>query len=165
MIFPQMSHKKTTDGDASRAISRLAALASRVTYVSMLPVLLACKTRHCRTIHPPLASSGFERCFVLFTQNKSDKKFQIPSTEELEKTDAFLILWDICEISCSGAGETDHHIQLGGGSRIIFQHMVDICLKCDHIAGVEMRLIFPCDNGHIAGKNGQILFRTGRVRM
>ena len=51
--------KKTTDGGVSRPISRLAALASRVTYVSMLPALLACKTRHCRTIHPPSGSFVF----------------------------------------------------------------------------------------------------------
>ena len=56
--------KKTTDGGVSRPISRLAALASRVTYVSMLPALLACKTRHCRTIHPPIAS------FVFLTRRK-----------------------------------------------------------------------------------------------
>ena len=51
--------QKTTDGGVSRPISRLAALASRVTYVSMLPALLACKTRHCRTIHPPIESFVF----------------------------------------------------------------------------------------------------------
>ncbi len=41
-------------GGALRAISRLAALAARVEYSRTLPSLLACKTRPCLTLHPPV---------------------------------------------------------------------------------------------------------------
>ena len=41
-------------GGALRAISRLASLAARVEYSRTLPSLLACKTRPCLTLHPPI---------------------------------------------------------------------------------------------------------------
>ena len=116
----QLSHKKTTDGGISRAISRLAALAARVEYRSTLPSLLACKTRHCHTIHPPVfaqSSAPTSRLYhpVLNTALKGGAawrharfacakqiwqnhffKIQFSSAEKLEKTDVFLFLWDIC---------------------------------------------------------------------
>ena len=46
-------------GGALRTISRLAALAARVEYSRTLPSLLACKTRPCHALHPPLGAVFF----------------------------------------------------------------------------------------------------------
>ena len=86
-----------------------------------IPALLACKTRHCRTIHPPVFAQSSAptsrlnhpffkhgvkwwcgRTARTFCLGKTESakitfsKFNFSFAEKFEGTDVFLILWDSC---------------------------------------------------------------------